>query len=80
MCEICKQPIDPERAEGLPDTRLCGKHAEEIQQFGGEFVLKAEQERTSKASSLKINYGGIATRKERNQRAMERLRDAYERE
>jgi hypothetical protein len=79
ICEICKQVIDAERAEGLPDTRLCGPHAEEIQQFGGEFILEAAQERTNKAGSLKINYGGIATRKTRNHVAIQQLRDAWER-
>ena len=24
-CEICGQPIDPERLEAVPDTRLCGE-------------------------------------------------------
>jgi hypothetical protein len=79
LCEICKQPIDAERAEGLPDTRLCGEHAAEIAAYGGEFIMTAEQERTSKASSLKINYGGIATTKSRNYQALEKLRAAYER-
>jgi hypothetical protein len=78
LCEICKRPIDSERAEGMPDTRLCGQHAEEIEQFGGEFVVTAQQERTSKASSLKINYGGITTSKSRNHAAMERLKQHYE--
>ena len=78
LCEICKKPIDAERAEGMRDTRLCGTHAEQIEQFGGEFVVTASQERTSKASSLKINYGGITTSKTRNHAALQRLRDWYE--
>jgi hypothetical protein len=77
ICEICKEPIDEERSEGLPDTRLCGKHAEEIEKYGGEFVMSSKQERTSKAGSLKINYGGVATKKSRNLAAMARLREAY---
>lgn len=77
ICEICKGPIDEERAEGLPDTRLCRQHAEEIQQYGGEFKTVSRQERTSKAGSLKINYGGVATQKRRNQTALDRLREAY---
>ena len=79
VCEICREAIDEERCEGLPDTRLCMKHAEEIQQYGGEFRIVSQQERTSKAGSLKINYGGVATRKERNDEAMRRLRDAWHR-
>lgn len=78
MCEICKQLIDSDRLEGSPDTRLCRTHAEEIQKYGGEFRLSAVQERTSKAGSLKINYGGIATTKTRNLEAIQRLKDDYQ--
>jgi hypothetical protein len=63
----------------MPDTRLCGEHAREIQQYGGEFTITAEQERTSKQGSLKINYGGIATSKSRNLSALEQLREAHAR-
>ncbi|WP_254510892.1 hypothetical protein [Anatilimnocola floriformis] len=79
FCEICQEEIDEDRREGLPDTRLCTTHAREIQRYGGEFRLVSQQERTSKAGSLKINYGGVATRKERNHEALRRLQDAWER-
>jgi hypothetical protein len=78
MCEVCKQPIEPERAEGFPNTRLCGEHARKIQKYGGEFVVRAAQERTSKAGSLKLNYGGISTSQTRNQEAVRRLREDFE--
>jgi hypothetical protein len=77
MCEICKQPIDPERLEGSPETRLCREHAAEIQKYGGEFLMQAVQERTSKAGSLKINYGGITTTRTRNVEGIRRLKDEY---
>jgi hypothetical protein len=77
FCEICKQPIDPERAESLSATRLCQQHAVEIQKYGGEFKVTATQERTSKEGSLKINYGSVATTAVRNQEAISRLRDEY---
>jgi hypothetical protein len=77
VCEICHEVIDEERCEGLPDTRLCTTHAKEIQQFGGEFRIVSQQERTSKQGSLKINYGGVATRKQRNHEALRKLRDAW---
>jgi hypothetical protein len=77
MCEVCKQPIEPERADGFPDTRLCGLHAREIQAFGGEFITSASQEVTSKAGSLKRNYGGVATTRTRNHEAVRRLREKY---
>ena len=58
-CEICMQPIQPERIEILPDTHLCCDHARKIAKFGGEFTITAVRERTSKAGSLKKNYGGV---------------------
>ena len=77
LCQVCKSPIEPERIEGIPDTRLCVEHGREIAEYGGEFVMSATQERTSKQGSLKLNYGGIATNRERNEGAIEALRDAY---
>lgn len=79
LCEICKAAIDPDRLEAMPDTRLCTDHARAIQKFGGEFIMSAEQERTSKPGSLKHNYGGITTSKTRNVQAIERLRDEFSR-
>ena len=76
FCEICKQEIVPERIEVLPDTHLCTQHAREIEKFGGEFKLHSHQERTSKAGSLKKNFGGVSTRKVRNHEAMRKLREA----
>lgn len=78
MCEVCKQPIELERAEGFPDTRLCSQHAREIQAFGGEFITSASQEVTSKAGSLKRNYGGVTTMRTRNHAAVQRLRERYQ--
>ncbi len=77
-CEICKQPIDPERAEALPDSRLCTEHARAIGKFGGEFIMSSVQERTNKPGSLKRNYGGIATSKMRNHEALRKLREEFE--
>lgn len=77
ICEVCKQPIEAERAEGVPETRLCGKHSTEVEKYGGEFLMTATQERTSKTGSLKINYGGISTTRTRNQEGIRRLRDDY---
>lgn len=77
VCEVCKRPIEKQRAEGIPETRLCGEHAREIDRYGGEFLTSSHQERTSKAGSLKINYGGVTTRKRRNTAGVQRLRDDY---
>ena len=78
-CEICKQPIDADRAEAIRQTRLCTEHAKEIQKYGGEFIMSSVQERTSKEGSLKKNYGGIATSLRRNEVAVSQLRADYER-
>ena len=40
LCEICKEEIDPERIEVIPETRLCTQHAIEIRTLGGEFVVR----------------------------------------
>lgn len=78
-CEICGQPIDPERVEILPETRLCGDHAREIAEYGGEFLLATQRTSLGKAGSLKKNYGDVSVTRHRNFEAMEKLRAAYER-
>ena len=60
-CEICGQPIDPERLEAVRDTRLCGDHARQIAKYGGEFRISASHDRTSKPGSLRQNDGGVTT-------------------
>lgn len=79
LCVVCKQEIEADRVEAIPGTRLCIQHGKEIQQYGGEFKLSASQERTSKQGSLKLNYGGISTQSTRNEDALNRLLDEYER-
>lgn len=78
LCIVCKCEIESERIDAIPATRLCTQHGKEIQKYGGEFTLSASQERTSKAGSLKLNYGGISTSSTRNEDALNRLLDAYE--
>lgn len=79
LCIVCKAPIEAERIDSMPSTRLCLAHGKEIEAYGGEFKLSATQERTSKPGSLKLNYGGISTTTVRNEGALERLLDDYER-
>lgn len=76
ICEVCKRPIEPERLE-IPETRLCGRHAREIDKYGGEFLTRSYQERTSKAGSLKLNYGGVHVSRRRNVAGIQRLRDEF---
>ncbi len=79
-CEICMKPIEMERIEAIPNTHLCLEHAEKIKQHGGEFTVTSTQERTSKAGSLKINFGGVTPTLKRNHKAMEKLKDEFEEE
>jgi ribosome biogenesis SPOUT family RNA methylase Rps3 len=79
-CEICMKPIEAERLETIPETRLCLEHAEKIKKFGGEFVVTSTQERTSKPGSLKKNYGGVTPSMKRNHKAIEKLKDELEEE
>jgi hypothetical protein len=76
-CMVCQQPIDPERLEVVPETRLCVEHAREILKYGGEFLSIVSRERTSKEGSLKKNYGSVNVERTRNHRALNQLLDAY---
>ena len=78
LCMICKKEIEPERIEAVIGTRLCSEHGREIEQFGGEFRLTASQERTSKKTSLKVNYGSVNAARVRNHDAIEDLKDLYD--
>jgi hypothetical protein len=77
FCEICNQEINQERAEALPDTKLCIEHARQIEKYGGEFKLSATAETTSKVGSLKKNYGGINVSKSRNGKAVQKVLQDY---
>ena len=77
-CEICGQPIDPERTEVLPETRLCSEHARMIGKYGGEFIVTGTQTSLGKSGSLKKNYGDVAVDRKRNVVALQKLREEYE--
>lgn len=79
FCIVCKCEIETDRIDAIPGTRLCARHGREIEKYGGEFKLRASQERTSKKGSLKLNYGGISTSSTRNEDALGQLLDEYER-
>jgi hypothetical protein len=79
-CIVCKHEIESERAAAIPATRLCTKHGHEIENYGGEFTISVSQERTSKQGSLKLNYGGITTTSTRNEKALDRLLDEFEKQ
>jgi hypothetical protein len=74
------KPIEIERIEAIPQTRLCLKHAEAIRKHGGEFILTTTHDKTSKQGSLKKNFGGVTGRLRRNQKGIERLKDEHDAE
>ncbi len=78
FCQICKEIIGSERAEAIPETRLCTTHAQAVRKFGGEFRVYTTQETISKKGSLKKNYGGVSTLKQRNAEALDRLQAEYD--
>ncbi len=73
-CEVCRRWIQPGRLEAERHTLLCVECAVKIQKYGGEFILRTVQERTSKAGSLKRSYGSASIHKSRNYEAMEKLK------
>lgn len=77
-CMVCKREIESDRAAGMLKTRLCTAHGAEIEKYGGEFLMSAGFDRTSKPGSLKHNYGGITTTMTRNEAGLNRLKDDYE--
>lgn len=78
-CEVCGAPIDPERIDALPETRLCTEHAKQIAKFGGEFLLTATQTSLGKDGSLKKNYGDVSVRQKRNTEGVRKLIEEYDR-
>lgn len=82
-CEICKQPIDAERAANLPNTRLCQAHASQMESNkerygGGEFLAIATKEKTTKQGGFnKGSAEGLSTSLVRNVDGIEKLRDDY---
>jgi hypothetical protein len=77
-CEICGQPIDPERIEAVPATRLCVEHARKVGKYGGEFIVTGTQASLGKGGSLKKNYGDVSVERQRNTEAIHKLREEYE--
>ena len=77
-CEICKKPLHPERARYYPRTRLCIRHARQIERYGGEFFRLVYLSRLSKQQSLKKNYGDVNVEFVRNAKGVEQLHRDYE--
>jgi hypothetical protein len=80
FCAVCSCAIEVERLEGDSRTRLCAKHAKEIEKYGGEFVGTGEYGSLGKAGSLKHNYGDVTVTWKRNEEGLRKLLDDYDRE
>jgi DNA-directed RNA polymerase subunit RPC12/RpoP len=61
-CARCGKDIPAERVEALPETEVCVTCSNEM---GGEFITYAVAEKTSKADSLKKNYGSYGVKRVR---------------
>jgi Prokaryotic dksA/traR C4-type zinc finger len=61
-CQRCGAEIPAERAEALPETRLCIECSREV---GGDFEVTVTSENLAKVGSLKKNYGGWSIKKTR---------------
>jgi hypothetical protein len=70
FCARCKVEIPRERAEGLPNTRLCINCVREV---GGEFDATVEDEQLGKRESFKKNYGSMSIK--RTRRKVDRLEE-----
>ena len=73
-CEVCRRWIEPGRLEAEKHTLLCKECAVKIEKHGGRVHPADGKERTSKAGSLKRNYGSVSVRKTRNYEALEKLK------
>lgn len=80
FCEVCQSEIEAERIEGESKTRLCAKHAHEIQKYGGEFIGTGARSSIGKTGSLKMNYGDVTVTWQRNDDGLRRLIEDFERE
>ncbi|MGP0067172.1 MAG: hypothetical protein ACLQGP_26705 [Isosphaeraceae bacterium] len=61
-------------SEAIPVTRLCTEHSCLMGKYGGKLLVTSTQEGLGTGGNLKRNYGGIFTRKARNQMGIDKLR------
>ena len=77
-CAVCSGEIEADRLDALPDTRLCIKHGKEIAKYGGEFTATGTHINVGRG--LKGLTAGVEAKFDRNQDAIDRLRDDFLRE
>lgn len=78
-CAVCSAEIEAERLENS-ETRLCVRHAKEIEKYGGEFKSEGVYGSLGKKEGIKKHYGDVSVTRWRNDEALERLRDDYDNE
>ena len=74
-CEVCSCQIEPDRLDAVSNTRLCTKHAQEILKYGGEFTGTGSHDNVGRG--IKILTAGVTVIFQRNDEAMQKLKDAY---
>lgn len=83
-CEVCKQEIDAERAENDARTRLCASCSKEMETNkdrygGGEFVIHAKEEKTTKAGGFDKGSGrSVAASRVRNEAGLRKFKDDFD--
>jgi hypothetical protein len=69
LCARCKQPIDKERLEILPRTRLCVACAAHVDAtYGGEFRPRVHEKKTGRPGAIKLTGVDYEVELERNPR------------
>ncbi len=78
VCAVCNEVIPEGRLDAVPDTVLCITHARAAEKYGGEFKMTGVIGNIAKEGSLKKNYGGgVSVHRERNYRAIDKLREEH---
>jgi hypothetical protein len=67
LCARCKQTIDPERLDAMPQTRLCVACAAHVDEtYGGEFRPRVKETKTGRPGAIKITGVDYEVEVERN--------------
>jgi hypothetical protein len=67
LCARCKEPIDQERLEAVPKTRLCIECAAHVDEtYGGEFRSRVKETKTGRPGAIKLTGVDYEVEMERN--------------
>lgn len=76
-CEVCQCPIEYQRREAVPESRLCDSHAEIAKKFGGEFKRVVKQVNLGKSGISGGKSRDIETDRELNREVIGQVREEY---